>query len=558
MTNRQITEMMRDIAPQYQNKANERAASVQHAPRRSVIPQLLAGGAALSCAAFALAFIVPNMQQSGLTQPDSQIENLEEITENDAAGSPENAPFGNLSDKVIRLASPAYAPYALELADDVQQNLAEELSKANWLETATVIYDEATFTDGESVIVNIYDPYYPLCMIFSGQDNVVRVTDFTSDNWRVFETSKKAVRAVRNAAETAANAPAGKLTWVRDNTLTTPDFWKNFRVDAKVCNMSDKADVFYKMTNPMDYYDCVSGVVMSGGEGGYACGGRPASKYFMQKTAFQLDLNMCKAVNTEECYFGDSIDELIRQEGAIFRDDPPFVSAMDGQYEYFFFPDDNKYTKYELYGRRIDALPTEDTLSHDVDLDVDSWCSYNNRIIGNGIGMESLYNIGTVTSYLNNFNNWDIVGTEEVNGRTCVHIQGHAPEVQNELVFFKDSAMHVTHFDIYADEATGVIVRLRGYDDNENVTRFIETTDLVFDDDVKTIVLPDFSMMEEETFDDYPEVALEAAEGEEAAVIDAPVTDEQTAEPSDTPAEAENPEDALKTDADGTEVPAES
>ena len=62
MTNRQIKDMMRDIDPKYQQKANERAAAVTHTAHRSMIPSLLVCGAAACCAVFAAAIILPRLK----------------------------------------------------------------------------------------------------------------------------------------------------------------------------------------------------------------------------------------------------------------------------------------------------------------------------------------------------------------------------------------------------------------------------------------------------------------------------------------------------------------
>lgn len=519
MKNRQITEIMRDIAPKYQNKANERAAEVHYTPRRTNIQSLLVGGAALGCAVFAAVIILPHMNQKELTAPDSALEESIESTEEAYAVQHASAPFDDISGAFIRFISPAYAPFALEISAEEQYTLADVLSAADWKQTGSE-FDDSVYPDGEHYTMCVKQPDTSFFVTFMPETHTARMSQ-DGTQWTLYELPDEVFDTVRSTVQKDDGELDGHLTWVEETTLNTQDFWKNFRVDAKECDMTKKEDVFYKMNNAIDYYDSVSGVVLSGRMGGFD------TKYVFDRTEFQADLNTGKGYDRNQYFYGNSVDEMISGTGDIRAEEAVMVYVMDAEATYSYEESDDTYYKFNRIEHRIDALPVADNSSHDTDLDVDGWVDWQNRLICNGIGMECLHNTGISLSYLYNFNNWDIVGTEVVNGRQCVHIHGHAPETDNELVFFKDSGS-VKTFDIYADEETGVLVRLLGYDDNGETARFIETLDLAFNENAVPVQSPDLSGRQENTFEPLSPAEYEAdpnANGEEVPAQD-PAADE--------------------------------
>ena len=61
MNDKQIREMMRDIDPQFQQKADERAAAVRPAARRRIPAPVWIGSLAAGCAAVAAAVYLPKL-----------------------------------------------------------------------------------------------------------------------------------------------------------------------------------------------------------------------------------------------------------------------------------------------------------------------------------------------------------------------------------------------------------------------------------------------------------------------------------------------------------------
>ena len=145
-------------------------------------------------------------------------------------------------------------------------------------------------------------------------------------------------------------------------------------------------------------------------------------------------------------------------------------------------------------------------------MEFDDFDFYNSRRqILEGMALNSFEFSKLILGYLYEFDKWDIVGTEEVNGRTCVHIKGTA----NDKCIFH---VFVNDFDMYVDEATGAIVKLLGYNTNGELSHFVNTLNLKFEDDAEPFEMPDFSGYE------VSEIS-EPAYAVQPAVADDPVTD---------------------------------
>ncbi|MBP0971863.1 MAG: hypothetical protein J5753_07460, partial [Oscillospiraceae bacterium] len=176
MTNRRIKEMMQNIDPKYQQKAEARAAAVTHTAQRSRIPSMLVCGAAACCAVFAAAIIVPKLkaQQIETAMSESQNDSAEQseyelVSKVEVQVDP--ALQHNFAEDAVRLMAPAYAPYMLELSVEQQRQFSAELS-IDYAATCAIADLDGTglkpcdpdmpFPDGETYSVFVYnsgDPY---------------------------------------------------------------------------------------------------------------------------------------------------------------------------------------------------------------------------------------------------------------------------------------------------------------------------------------------------------------------------------------------------------------
>ncbi|MGN0591784.1 MAG: hypothetical protein ACI4JQ_00890 [Ruminococcus sp.] len=82
--------------------------------------------------------------------------------------------------------------------------------------------------------------------------------------------------------------------------------------------------------------------------------------------------------------------------------------------------------------------------------------------------------------YLANFDNWEITGTQEVQGRTCAVVQGTAdPEY--------GSRFGVETFEILVDQQTGVWMQFEGYDADGTVQAYVYTENVRFGADAEAV-----------------------------------------------------------------------
>lgn len=86
--------------------------------------------------------------------------------------------------------------------------------------------------------------------------------------------------------------------------------------------------------------------------------------------------------------------------------------------------------------------------------------------------------------YLQNFDNWEITGTQEVQGRTCAVVTGTAaPEYGGRF--------GVETFEILVDQETGVWMQFEGYDAEGAVQSYVYTSDIAFGADAQSV--PEFT-----------------------------------------------------------------
>lgn len=531
MTNRQIKDMMRDIDPKYQQKANERAAAVTHTAHRSMIPSLLVCGAAACCAVFAAAIILPRLKtdQIEIAASEAQIESAEDsqfelITE--PAVQFEISDFGTWD--AVRLMSPAYAPYVLDISAEQQNDLDMELTAAVAVakleaESAGTVWQpcdpDMPYSDGENYSVFVYNggdsyrltAYSDNTIDFDRGDSVTR--------WQFPDGIYDKIAEFANPAQPAPNESfaknplEGHLTWCAEDTINAKDIWKNTNVGAKECDMTTKEGVFYKMCNTMDYYNRVSCVTVSGI--------RPDGGQFnTDRSTLRADLNAGKVSEYLEYFYSTDADALMNGcEGCTKDENGVFITAKDGEKFYTATEYNHKCSVMPGITHRIDCPPVENNQRKPDKMEFDDYDFYNSRRqILEGMGLNSFEWGKLVLGYLYEFDTWDIVGTETVNGRNCVHIKGKA----NDKFIF---AEFVRDFDMYTDAKTGVIVKLLGYNENGEISHFVNTLNLRFEDDAEPFEMPDFSDYEINEMSDSVYEAQGDAPVEAAPEPTEPVTD---------------------------------
>ena len=499
MTNRQIKEMMRDIDPQYQQKANARAAAVQHVPHRSRIPSLLVCGAAATCAVFAAAIILPRLktEQFDIAASEAQIESAADSEYEVVTEPVEKVDFTGISSEgAIRFMAAAYAPYMLDISAEQQNAFALELAAAASVadigaEDAGTVWQpcdpDMPYPDGENYLVYVYNDGDPYRMIAYSDNTVAFERGDSVERWQFPDGTFEMIGKYANPSQPdpnesyAENPLEGHLTWCAEDTLNAADIWKNTNVAAKEVDMTTKEGVFYKMSNTMDYYNRVSCVTVSGTRNG-------SPRFQATRSALRADLNAGKATEYLDYFYSADADALMNGcEGCDQDDSGTFTTAKDGEKSYHATEYNHACYVDPYITHRIDCPPVENDQRKPEQMEFDDYDFYNSRCqILDGMGLDSFEFAKLVLGYLYEFDKWDIVGTETVNGRTCVHIKGTV----NSRCIFRD---FVKDFDMYTDEATGAVVKLLGYNQNGELSHFVNTLNLAFEDDAEPVVQPDFS-----------------------------------------------------------------
>ena len=89
------------------------------------------------------------------------------------------APFGNLYDDDIRITSPAYIPYLVNVNDEERHKIADVMNSADW----KMASDDVMDPDGEYSIIYVFNNDYPY-----------RLEIYTLDNMIIYRNQDTAVR----------------------------------------------------------------------------------------------------------------------------------------------------------------------------------------------------------------------------------------------------------------------------------------------------------------------------------------------------------------------------
>lgn len=442
------------------------------------------------------------ISQDDITAAQSEMESTtaeEQVTESVFTDTPDI----NIANDEVRFMAPAYAPYILDISEEQQNNLAAALNTVDW----TPFDVNEPFPDGEAYTMYVYNNGSPYSLTLYGDNTVKLEGRGETTRWNV---PAETVQAITEAACPSADGDtiSRHLTWCDDDSININDIWKNTRVGAKQCDMTDKKDIFFKMNNTLDYFDRASGIVKTGGLDYYDSGNVGSATIY----DFQVDLNMAKAYQHEENYKGTSYESFISGDG-LTDDMIGFINAQDGENMYTFWLSDKTFYTMPGVKHRIDSptVPFEELRClNDECNDYDYWNS-RTQLLG-GITVECIENYRMAVNYLGDLDNWDIIGTEEVNGRLCVHINGVC-----NIDYEKSKS-----FDLYIDEETGVTVRMLGYDTEGRIVSFIEVEDLKFNDEAEPVKTPNFTGMTDGNY--YPPDYDKIDNGNETA-DNAPVTE---------------------------------
>ena len=158
MTNRQLKDMMRDITPRYQQEADARSESAAPAKKNVWLPAAI-GAAAVCCTGIAAVVMLPHLHND-LIPADSAVQDIREVSEapeslesSETDSGIEHAGsivFDDLTNKIIRIVAPAFAPCAYTPTAEEQREIAKAFMESEWVPAS-----DTQIPDGESVSLYI-------------------------------------------------------------------------------------------------------------------------------------------------------------------------------------------------------------------------------------------------------------------------------------------------------------------------------------------------------------------------------------------------------------------
>ena len=468
MTNRQLRELMHDISPRYQQKADARAAAAQRSEHKIRIPAII-GTAAVCCAGLAAVVMLPKLHQNTLLSPESAMSDIQEVTESmespETAQEIESIAFDNLRNEIIRIVAPAYAPCAYAPTAEEQREIANAFMESEWVPAS-----DAQVPDGEAVILYIYDAQEPTVLTFY-MNNLVRVsTDGFTENGTFFVPPENALKAVRAAAMHDGESLLKRLTWCNPETLSSPKFWDNFSINPRECDMMTQDGLFFKMSNSVDYFGKVSGRVLHGSD----TGPDAPYPYSLAIADFQYNLDMGTAYENISQYSGNSLDDMANKRLDALYHEGDMVYACDGEIIYQTMTNNTAYRFTRGGSHRCEfSPPIENDKRHSTIGGTDGW--YCRRAVSYGfLAKQCLYPEERILGFLYDFDNWEITGEKQATGgRMCSVVKGH-------LTGDYSRKLNVVNFTFLVDQETGILLEYLGYDAAGILSEFVMTENLKF------------------------------------------------------------------------------
>ncbi|MBQ5340267.1 MAG: hypothetical protein J6Z40_14035, partial [Oscillospiraceae bacterium] len=478
MTNRQLKDMMRDIAPRYQQEADARAESAAPAKKNEWLPAAI-GAAAVCCTGIAAVVMLPHLHND-LIPADSAVQDIREVSEapeslesSETDSGIEHAGsivFDDLTNGIMRIVAPAYAPCAYTPTAEEQREIAKAFMESEWVPAS-----DTQIPDGESVSLYIYDPQAPMVLTFY-MNRLVRVsTDGFSANGVLYEPPQNAWKAVRRASMHDGESLLKRLTWCGMESLSTPKFWDNFSINPRECDMMTQDGLFFKMSNSVDYFGRVSGRVLFGD----SVDAGSAYSYAVQVSDFQYNLDMGTCYEDMTYYLGNSLEDMAESRFDRLQREGHTIYAADGTMIWQ-TADDTEYKVTMGGSHRCEfGVPIENNQRHKIEDGMDFW--YFRRGVSYGYtARECLFPENLSLGCLYDFDSWKIAGTAELGGRTCTVVKG-------SLTGTYSKKLDAVTFEMYVDQETGILMQYKGYDANGRLGGFLITENLKFGDNADLV-----------------------------------------------------------------------
>ncbi|WP_295218372.1 hypothetical protein [Ruminococcus sp.] len=248
---------------------------------------------------------------------------------------------------------------------------------------------------------------------------------------------------------------------------------------ATAPEIATKDEIYYMMLNSIDYYDSISGTVY------FSCGD---DMRIINSVQFQCVLsNMsayehytqfysngdmtCTLTNVTEEVSLFSTDEMIWDK-EIYCSDRAMIVA-DNQDETF---QDESFNAISLES----ACAIENSERISVAEDGEPCYQYRTNPTNLPDASLCLFPQEMAFGFLTEQSLWEIDGIENLNGRNCYHINGHTTEDYG-------NKLNVETFEFLVDCNTGVLLQYIGYDCDGEISDYLYTEDVQFEDEAETV-----------------------------------------------------------------------
>ncbi len=236
-------------------------------------------------------------------------------------------------------------------------------------------------------------------------------------------------------------------------------------------NQADKNDILHMMLNSIDYYDSVSGTMIFSSD----------NKNVVNVVDFQSELSTASAYSRYEQYYIDDSDNISLEY--ILSSECTFSNLVfcNQNSEISIFPNDKTYIYQNDFITRLDeAVPIKD--DERVSFADDGYPVYRYRANPTNVTMSSMciFPQEIAMGYLNDTSLWEVSDIVNYNELICFQIKG----VPNNDYGAK---LNVSQFEFLVDVNTGALVKYQGYDKDGNLSDFMYTENLKFDDKADSV-----------------------------------------------------------------------
>lgn len=231
-----------------------------------------------------------------------------------------------------------------------------------------------------------------------------------------------------------------------------------------------KDTIYHMMLNSIDYYDKASGTMVFSSDTIDVVNAVEFQTVLSQSTSYSR-FSQHVVDDTAEMDISNLKDPEF--ENIVFCSDGEMIDVFPNEKTY-------QYVDSSAIFTLADAVPISD--ADRISIDKDGILTYRYRSDPTNVSMSSmcLFPQAFAFGFLSDQSLWDIVGTVECGNIVCYNIQGKTTSDYG-------TKLNVTTFNFLVDSKTGVLVKYEGFDKNGNLSDFMYTENLKFDDFAETV-----------------------------------------------------------------------